>query len=84
VSLLPAFSILVQYLADWTVWGFNPRPARGWTSLILVSLSCAALQLFFNGVLGEYLGRLFEESKRRPLYLVRKRINIERPASLPW
>jgi dolichol-phosphate mannosyltransferase len=83
LCLLLAVFILVQYLADWAVWGFNPRQARGWTSLILVCLSCSALQLFCIGVLGEYIGRLFEEAKRRPLYLVRKRINVDKPAGLP-
>lgn len=42
----------------------------GWTSLIVVILLAAALQLFVLGIIGEYLGRLFIESKGRPLYVV--------------
>lgn len=42
----------------------------GWTSLIVVTLLVGALQLFVLGIIGEYLGRLFIESKGRPLYLV--------------
>jgi len=42
----------------------------GWTSLIAVVLLVGALQLFVLGIIGEYLGRLFIESKGRPLYVV--------------
>ena len=65
---------------DFAIIGYNPRQARGWTSLILVLLFSAAVQLFCLGILGEYMGRLFEETKRRPIYLVKKRIGVEPPA----
>ncbi len=81
LCLLLGFLIIVQYLADWTVLGFNPRQARGWTSLIFTLLFCSAMQLFCMGILGEYIGRLFEEAKRRPVYLVRTRINVEASAN---
>ena len=77
VSTLLAILVLAQYLTDWTIFGFNPHQARGWTSLIMVLLFSSATQLFCLGILGEYIGRLFEEVKRRPLYLVKRRINIE-------
>jgi dolichol-phosphate mannosyltransferase len=71
--------VVFQYIADWTILGFNPRQARGWTSLTFLFLLCTAMQMFCIGILGEYIGRLFEESKQRPIYLARKRINIEAP-----
>jgi len=80
-SLLLGIFVIIQYLLDWTIWGFNPHQARGWTSLIFVLLFSTATQLFCLGILGEYIGRLFEETKHRPLYLVRRRINIK-PAPL--
>jgi hypothetical protein len=43
---------------------------HGWTSLIVVVLFVGALQLFVLGIIGEYLGRLFMESKGRPLYVI--------------
>ena len=76
LSCLGALFVLVQYLTNWTVMGFNPRQARGWTSLIFAILFSSAVQLFCVGVLSEYVGRLFEEAKQRPIYLVRERINI--------
>jgi dolichol-phosphate mannosyltransferase len=42
----------------------------GYTSLIIVTLVMGGLQLIFLGVLGEYLGSIFDEVKRRPLYVV--------------
>lgn len=43
----------------------------GYPSLITVILFIGGVQLFFFGIMGEYLGRIFHESKFRPLYLVR-------------
>ena len=43
----------------------------GWTSLAVAVLFLGGLQLLATGILGEYIGRIYEESQRRPLYLVR-------------
>ncbi len=42
----------------------------GWTSIMAVILLSASLQFFVLGMIGEYVGRLFIEQKRRPLFLV--------------
>lgn len=44
----------------------------GWTSLVISVLFLGGVQLMFIGVLGEYVARIFDEVKNRPLYLVRK------------
>lgn len=49
---------------------FMGRTIQGWTSTMLVVLFLGAVQMFVLGMIGEYLGRLYVESKRRPLYLV--------------
>ncbi|MFZ4779701.1 MAG: glycosyltransferase family 2 protein [Terrimicrobiaceae bacterium] len=46
------------------------QPVAGWTSLMVVVLLVGSLQLFVMGIMGEYLGRLFLESKGRPLFLI--------------
>jgi polyisoprenyl-phosphate glycosyltransferase len=78
-SLLLGLLVLVQYVTDWTIYGFNPRQARGWTSLILTLLFTSGTQLVCLGILGEYIGRLFEEVKRRPSWVVKKRLNVAAP-----
>ena len=45
-------------------------PVAGYPSLMTVLLLFGGLQLMFIGIVGEYLGRMFDETKRRPLYVV--------------
>jgi dolichol-phosphate mannosyltransferase len=49
---------------------FTGSAIQGWTSLMLVVVVLGAVQMFVLGMIGEYLGRLYMESKRRPLYIV--------------
>jgi dolichol-phosphate mannosyltransferase len=53
------------------------RPLDGWRSLVVTSLFLGGVQLVALGIIGEYVGRLYDEAKRRPLYLVRERVNFE-------
>ncbi len=50
---------------------------QGWTSILVASLFLGGVQLLSIGILGEYLGRIFEEIKGRPLYITEEEINCE-------
>jgi dolichol-phosphate mannosyltransferase len=49
----------------------------GWTLLFIGMLFLGGVQLLFLGVMGEYLGRIYGEVKRRPLYFVKERVGFE-------
>lgn len=59
----------------------NQSP-QGFTALILVIVFLSGVHLFFVGVVGEYVGRVYEEVKRRPLYVVGRLIR-HAPAAPP-
>ncbi|MFL6765945.1 MAG: glycosyltransferase family 2 protein [Sphingomicrobium sp.] len=48
------------------------RSIQGWTSLMLVVVALGAVQMFVLALMGEYIGRLYNEAKRRPLYIVQE------------
>jgi polyisoprenyl-phosphate glycosyltransferase len=49
---------------------FQGKTIVGWTSVIAVVAFLSGIQMFVLGILGEYIGRLYEESKGRPLFLI--------------
>ncbi len=71
--------LLVLYiLAGWV----SGRAIPGWTSLMLVVVVLGAVQMFVLGMLGEYIGRLYSQSKQRPLYIIQEiagRDSVEPP-----
>lgn len=52
------------------------RAVAGWTSILVVVLFIGGIQLIFLGILGEYLSRIYEETKRRPLYIVNEKVGF--------
>jgi dolichol-phosphate mannosyltransferase len=57
---------------------YKSGTVQGWTTImILVALGSSA-QLLLTGILGEYVGRIYEEVKRRPLYVVAEEVNFDK------
>ena len=65
--LVLASALLLLYILIGFIGGYA---VPGWTSTMLVVVILGAVQMFVLGMIGEYLGRLYIESKRRPLYIV--------------
>ena len=66
-TALLAFVYAVWIVCKALLWG---DPVAGWPTLMTVVLLLGGAQLMALGLIGEYLGRLYAESKQRPLYLV--------------
>ena len=63
-----AFLYLIYIFIKSLIWG---DPVRGFPTLIIVILLLGGIQLLSIGILGEYIGRIFHETKHRPTYFVR-------------
>lgn len=54
------------------------RTVLGWTSIIVAVFFVGGIQLITLGIIGEYIGRIYEEVKQRPLYLVDEAVGFEK------
>ncbi len=59
------------------IFGFG-NPIQGWASTLAVNLFFNGIVLLILGIIGEYIGRIYDEAKGRPLYIVKDLKNIER------
>ncbi|HEY8051157.1 MAG TPA: glycosyltransferase family 2 protein [Ramlibacter sp.] len=59
--------IIVDYL-------LNGNQVSGWTTIVVTMMFFFGMQMLFTGIIGEYIGRIFEEVKQRPVYVVRREV----------
>jgi len=79
LSALAAFVYLIITVVQKLVYGID---VPGYASLLIVLLFFNGLSLISNGIQGEYIGRIFEEVKGRPLYVVGTKLGFaEQPAA---
>jgi dolichol-phosphate mannosyltransferase len=71
ISLLAAVWIIVAKIVD------PSQSIAGYASMMVMILFFGGVQLLCLGLMGEYIGRIYRESKNRPLYVVRDRVNME-------
>lgn len=67
------FSIAVSVYSLWAKL-FLDRSPQGFTALIVSMAFFAGTQLLFLGVIGEYIGRIYEEVKGRPIYIIQEKV----------
>ena len=70
-SGLFAFALVVYSLVSWLGW-FGRPAITGWTSLMAAVAFLGSVQLLVLGIFGEYLGRMYEQSKDRPLFIIER------------
>lgn len=64
-----AFLIILVIIFKTLVWG---DPVGGWPSLACIIIFVSGVQLFFLGVIGEYLAKIYLETKKRPIYIIKE------------
>jgi polyisoprenyl-phosphate glycosyltransferase len=67
------FGLSIFYIADFFV---RHKPITGFTTTIVCVLFLGGVQMISIGILGEYIGRIYEEIKQRPLYVVQELVGI--------
>jgi polyisoprenyl-phosphate glycosyltransferase len=72
MSMTAALALFVARIFDIPWLGGHLREAQGFASIILTVLLIGGVQLICTGILGEYIGRIYQEVKSRPSYIVRQ------------
>jgi len=71
------FFIFDIFLASYILYlKFNGETIAGWTSSILINIFLSAVNLICLGIIGKYLGIIFDEIKNRPEYVIENKINF--------
>jgi polyisoprenyl-phosphate glycosyltransferase len=74
ITFLTGAAIAVYFVLYFVI----PNAPRGYLTLLVAILSLGAVQLFSLSIMAEYLGRIFEEVKQRPQFIVRSIVNDHR------
>lgn len=70
LGIATAFSGFLYMIYVFYLRLFTSKTVTGWSSTMVIILLLSGLQLISLGVIGEYIGRLYDETKRRPLYVI--------------
>ena len=69
--------VIAIVTSAWALYAaITEQTVPGWATIMIAVALAASAQLIMTGVLGEYIGRIYEEVKRRPLYVVADTVNL--------
>lgn len=75
LSFLTILALTFQRIFSIEIFGYAPSDVPGYTSIIISNFFISGIQLFSLGIIGEYISRIFLETKNRPSYLIREVID---------
>jgi polyisoprenyl-phosphate glycosyltransferase len=81
IGIVMAILSIVSAMVQIAIYYLGHFDVPGWASLFAAVSLIGGIQLFFLGVVGEYVSLIFDEVKARPRYIVEHRIEHERPGS---
>lgn len=66
-----AFAMITLFMSVWIlIQFFKGNVIQGWTSTMLVGFFFGSIQLIFLGIIGEYIGKIYLETKQRPAFII--------------
>jgi dolichol-phosphate mannosyltransferase len=73
-----AAGFVAVFAGGWAIYEkfFGSGVVAGWTTIMMLIAFGASAQLLMMGIMGEYIGRIYEEVKRRPLYIEARQVNF--------
>lgn len=74
LTAVSAALYLIWVICEKLIWGID---IPGYATIIVLILLLGSIQLFCIGIIGEYVGRTFEQSKNRPIYIAKEDLGIE-------
>ncbi|MFZ0829042.1 MAG: glycosyltransferase family 2 protein [Verrucomicrobiia bacterium] len=77
VSLAAVIFVLAWKVLNFRLLGHYPAEVPGWTSIVCLFLFMGGMQFLILGVMGEFIGRIYNEVKQRPRWIVREALGIE-------
>jgi dolichol-phosphate mannosyltransferase len=77
VVSLASFGLAVWYVVQKLT---GAEVVRGWASTVVIVLFLGGVQLLTLGIIGEYISRIYDEVKQRPIYVIRERVGFGDPS----
>ena len=77
ISLLAALFVVLWKIFNFPLFGHYPAEVPGWTSVVCLILFMGGAQFLILGVMGEFIGRIYNEVKQRPRWIIRETRGVD-------